>query len=135
RHLFEVVDGHGHSILFHFNMLRINSGALVYLAVVSFTAITFHAGKHSPFAVLELWFWAIYVFFSLTATKMQAYTLIAAPAVFVMTAYTYVSTNGRATYSRYKWLYHALAALLLILPVRHTIERNSFFAPRERAPE
>lgn len=135
KHLNDIVENHQHSVFYHFDMLRIIYGELVYLPIAIFTLHVFTARKQSKHLAIAVWFWAVYIFFSIAATKMQAYTVLAAPAIFIMTAYGFVHLTEYAQTVRYKYIVLAVAILLLALPVRYTIERVSFFAPKEREPQ
>lgn len=135
KHLNDIVENHQHSIFYHFNMLRIIYGEFVYLPIAIFTLHVFKAGEKSKHLAVAVWFWAVYIFFSFAATKMQAYTVLAAPAIFIMTAYGFVHLTEHAPTTWYKYVVLTVAILLLALPVRYTIERVSFFVPKECEPQ
>lgn len=134
RHITEYLDGHKHHILYHFDMLRIIYGELVYLPMAWFTckALKYRAPKH---LALCAWFWIVYLFFTIVATKMQAYTIITAPAIFIITAFAFTKLMAYRKRLKYPSLAAIVAILFIALPIRYTIERVSFFAPKERAPQ
>lgn len=134
RHITEYLDGHRHHILYHFDMLRIMYGELVYLPLIWFTYRTVK-NRHAKYLAVAIWFWGVYLFFTIVATKMRAYTVIAAPAIFMITACFYTMLREAGKEKRYRFALHALAFLLLALPARYTVERVSFFFPREREPQ
>lgn len=133
RHFTEQLDGHNTNLFFHFNELRMSYGELVYLPIIWFTWQALST-KEAKYLAPVVFFWIVYLFFSLAATRMKAYTIIAAPAIFMMTAYCYYALSERISGSKYR-LAMALGTFLLIaLPARYTIERVSFFHPEEREP-
>src|SRR6185295_19990429 len=81
-HIWFVLTDHNEPWYYHFDYLRMNFGELIYIPVIWFTVSTFRKKDAHGIAVL-LWFWVPYIFFSFCATKMQAYTLFAAPAIFI----------------------------------------------------
>lgn len=132
RHFSDVIENHDHNLFYHFDMLRIHHGELVYIPVIWFTWITLKKQGRKDLLAIAIWFWAIILFFSIAATKMQAYTLPAAPAVFIMIAYAYRRFIDFVSKTGYRFIGFAGALCLLILPARYTVERASFFAPKER---
>lgn len=117
EHFSRAVEGHDGSVLFYINELRIAYGELVYLPVAVFI-YKLVKERQRAFIVLGGWWLIVFGFYSVAATKMAAYTLIAAPATIIMTAWGY------------DWLWQqrnklvgVVALGLLVLPVRYTIER------------
>lgn len=99
-------------------------GELVYLPVLWFTYQSVKNLHNLKMLSLVIWLWGVYLFFSFAATKMQAYTIIAAPALFIITAHAYESFKGYAEqYIKYKWLLLALAYGFILLPIHYSIER------------
>ena len=86
-------------------------------------------------AILTVWIFIPFVFFTLSATKMQGYLLFTAPALFISTALFWDYLYRLRRSFRYKWLVNTLLFLLLVLPVRYTFERLKVFEEREKYPE
>jgi 4-amino-4-deoxy-L-arabinose transferase len=109
-------------------------GELIYLAVIWITWRGVRRRRAVYYALLA-WFWIPYLFFSVAATKMQAYTLIAAPAVFVMNALALVHLQQSIKQKKkYQYILIPVWIALIALPVRYTIERLKPFAVTDRNP-
>ncbi|MEN0006658.1 MAG: glycosyltransferase family 39 protein, partial [Bacteroidota bacterium] len=136
-HLFEALEGHAHPWWFHFDRLRINYGELVYLPILWFTWQTINDARKGVFSQLPLlvWFWLPYLIFSVAATKMQAYTLIAAPAIFIVTAQFWYVLRKQLPTSRYPWIIRLCLIALIVLPVRFCIERVKPLQNHRTPPE
>ncbi len=133
-HFNEVLAGQGGGPFYHFNMLRMNYGELVYIPVICFTYKAI-AKRNLYDVAVAIWFWVPYLFFSFSATKMQAYTLFAAPAVFIMVAkcfYDFKEWAGNS--AKYKWVFLTLAYGFVLLPIRYTIERIKPFTTMDTNP-
>lgn len=132
KHMFETIENHKHSFFYHFDMLRIHHGELIYIPLLWFTWISLFKRGRRDLVAIAVWFWVIFIFFSIAATKMQAYTLPAAPAVFIIIAYCFNSLWSYSRQNRYKVLVRIFSVAIILLPARYTVERASFFAPKER---
>ena len=138
RHLFEALEQHGEPWYYHFNKIRIIFGELIYLPLLWFTYKKNQQllkGRLNGLSLLA-WIWVPIIFFSFAATKMQAYTIFSAPAFFILTAlfFLYFSIyNERFFFPKY--ISNLILALLILLPVRYSIERVKPFTIRERRPE
>ena len=118
-HFFVPLEGHGGSILFHFDNLRICYGELIYLPVLWFLIKAIKYTRRNDLAIAAL-FAISYIFYSLAATKMPCYTLFAAPAIFIITAEAFYAFQHAEFMPR---LMKVVAIFLLILPLRYAIER------------
>lgn len=66
---------------------------------------------------------------------MQAYILFTSPALFIIAAaFWYMLADYRKTHKP-KWLFSLLMILLIVLPIRYTIERVKPFTQRDRNPQ
>jgi 4-amino-4-deoxy-L-arabinose transferase len=133
RHFTEVLSNQGGSFFYHFDSLRISYGELVYLPVLWFTYKALK-GREAPGLAVLCWFWLPYLFFSFCATKMAAYTIFAAPAVFIITAQAYTWFRDRLQFKP-TYLRLAIAYSFILLPVRYTLERAKLLQPVERNPD
>lgn len=120
RHFFIAVEGHTGGWFYYFDKLHINYGDLVFLPVGWFSYKTIRYRNPRDWIVF-VWFWVPFIFFSIAATKMPAFTLIAVPAILFMTAECFIYFNSKS--STYNWFVKLVAWLLLLLPARYTLER------------
>jgi len=125
RHFSEVLEGHAGSAFFHLARIPRFFGETcpVALAAFFYRRRAFGSGGRT----LMLWFVAPYALFSLAATKMDAYPLVAMPAVEVMIAAALVTTwqfaVAEAPGIRLRSLMMILCSTLVLLPLRFTAER------------
>lgn len=134
-HLNSALEGHEGNIFYYFDHLRMKYGELVYLPVLWFTWRGVKSKRAQDYAVL-LWFWTTYLFFSFAATKMEAYTIIAAPAVFMITAVAFVTLEQEIKANKkYRYLLAMACVALIALPIRYSIERIKPFTTLDRNPD
>lgn len=135
RHITEVVEGHGGPLYYHFNNMRIQFGELIYLPLLWF--LWKSVKKRNNFIRLSLTIWILipYLFFSFVKTKMQGYTIFAAPAIFIITSYFWYFIFRFRHRFRYKWVTFIVLFFLVALPIRYSIERIKPFEFRERNPQ
>ncbi len=134
RHLFESLERNREPLLFYFDHLRIKYGELIYAPVIWFVWRAFRHGNPADRAVL-VWFSVPYLFFTFSATKMEAYTIISAPAVFIITSLSFFRF-GEIVGQLGGWKKYAAMAFwlgLIVLPLRYTVERIKPFNIMERA--
>jgi 4-amino-4-deoxy-L-arabinose transferase len=129
-HLTEGVEGHAHPFYYHFDKMRMIYGELIYLPMLwlSWQLAKQVKPLNFKFLVLIVWIFIPYFFFSFAATKMQAYTLFTAPAIFMVTALFYYYLQAGKVQFKYPWLATLIGILLWVLPVRYGIERVKPFA-------
>lgn len=84
RHITEVLGGHSGPFYYHFRKMKDTFGTFVYIPVVWFLAATVRNLKDERLAAIAVWFLIPYLFFTCVKTKMPAYTLFAAPSVFII---------------------------------------------------
>lgn len=134
RHLSEALEDHDHPFYYHFSRIRIQYGELIYLPLSWFFYKTFKNIRNLPRLIFSLWILIPLVIFSFAQTKMPAYTLISAPAIFIVTAVFWEYLYRYRRQFKSPILLYALLILLLALPVRYTLERVKPFHQRERNP-
>ncbi|PHR28008.1 MAG: hypothetical protein COA38_12745 [Fluviicola sp.] len=123
KHVFEVLDVQAQPWYYHFTMLRINYGELIYLPLLWFVYKTIKKRTNWKYWGLFIWIAIPYLFFAIVQTKMQGYTLFAAPAVFVVLGlFIHYLIRFRKSF-KYKWVPILGLILLIGLPIRFTIER------------
>lgn len=131
KHIFEALEGHIHPWYFHLDRMRISYGELVYLPI-GWVGLQLYRSKDLSYLMLLVWIVVPYAFFTLVATKMKAYTLFVAPALFIATALLFVYLYENRNQFRFRWLVNTILILLIALPVRYSVERIKPF--KERAP-
>ena len=136
RHITEVLNGRGGPFYYHFDKMRIIYGELIYLPLLWFLFINLKKRNNLTFATINLWLWVPFIFFSFVQTKMQAYTLLSAPALLIITAYFWhwLKLNYKA-FRVPVWTSKILLLLLLALPIRYSIERLKVFQNRPTTTE
>ncbi len=133
-HFTEVLSERSGSFFFHFDKLRINYGELVYLPLIWL----FYYGikkKDLKIAALIIWIFVPVLFFSFAKTKMQGYTIFVAPAVFITISLFWRHLNIIKRRTKYIWLTNTILALLILLPIRYSVERIKPFSDKERSPQ
>ncbi|MEI6900592.1 MAG: glycosyltransferase family 39 protein, partial [Bacteroidota bacterium] len=133
-HLIQVIEGREGPFYYHLDHLRIQYGELIYIPLVWFFCKLFKKRRNRARLLLVTWIILPLVFFSLVTTKMQAYTLFTAPAIFIITALFCVYLDRYLSRFKYKWMIALLVILLIGLPIRYSIERIKPFSVQERNP-
>ena len=134
RHMFEPLDGHDGTIFYQLAMMPRIFGELVYLPVGYFFYTLYKKRMRKGMYALALWFIVPYLFFSFVATKMPGYVMMSAPPILMMIAWTFWDAADRLGKLKYRKTAIVALALLIILPVRYTIERVKPFSAEERNP-
>ena len=135
KHLYEVVEGHSSSIFYFLNRIRINYGEYIYLPLVWFAWKTLKDIKNKKRLAVLIWFFIPFLFFSMVKTKMQAYLLFTAPALFFMTAEFFFAVADHKKEHQLKWVFTLILALIILLPIRYSIEKIRPFESRDRNPQ
>ena len=136
KHLYESVENHSGSFFYFFNKLRINYGELIYLPLIWFGREIYLNPKNYKNWAICLWITLPLVFFSFVSTKMPGYIAFIAPALFIVTA-AFFDFLLKVEFKRnfFKLFRTLLAASLIILPIRYSIERIKPFSRTDRNPE
>jgi 4-amino-4-deoxy-L-arabinose transferase-like glycosyltransferase len=134
KHVSEVLDQRSGPFYYHINKVRMLYGELIYLPLVWFLWKTAKNLSNKKNLIISVWFIVPYVFFSFTKTKMQAYTLFTAPAIFIITGLFWHYLYQYRNRFRARWIIVTVLILLLVLPVRYSIERIKPFMNMERNP-
>ena len=134
RHLIEPLDGHKGTVFFYLALMPRVFGELIYIPVIMF----FHAlaRKRLPpqSTVLGIWFIVPYLFFSFVATKMPGYVMISAPALFIILSWAFWTVKSSLDTDFFRKTRILFLALLLLLPVRYSLERIKAFQNIDRNP-
>ncbi|MGI9538018.1 MAG: ArnT family glycosyltransferase [Desulfocapsaceae bacterium] len=135
HHLFQGVEGHAGSLFYYLNRIRINYGEYIYLPLAWFLWKSVQEASNKKRWAVLIWFWLPFLFFSIAKTKMQAYLLFTAPALFYMTAEFFYFIAGLRGRYRFKLVFNIILALILLLPIRYCVERLTVFEFMDRNPQ
>ena len=127
-HIFENLDGQAAPFHYHINHMRIIFGEFIYFPLLWFIYKTFRSKWNYKYLAILTWLIIPYIFFSFVATKMQAYILFAAPALFLLSALFWRMLNIHQTRFKYKIIPLVLILGLIFLPIRYSIERIKPFS-------
>ncbi|MEQ8705426.1 MAG: glycosyltransferase family 39 protein [Phaeodactylibacter sp.] len=123
-HLFEGLEGHDQSWYFHLNNIRMLFGEFIYLPLVWWAWVALRKRTDASRWALLVWIAIPLGFFSFAATKMPAYILISAPAIFLITALAWQHFKiYQYRFGRWRRLVQVFIMGLLLLPVRYSFER------------
>jgi 4-amino-4-deoxy-L-arabinose transferase len=134
-HFTKIIEGRSGSVFFFIDRIRINYGELIYLPLLWFLwKVVKRPGNFKQLA-LFIWFLVPLIIFSFAKTKMQAYLLFTAPALFIITSAFFFELLTYKLTHKPKWLYNLIAVLFIVLPIRYGIERMKPFEKRDRNPQ
>jgi len=133
-HLTQVIEGQTGPFYYYLNKIRINYGELVYLPLIWFLWKTIQERLNLRRLAITVWLIIPLLFFSVAKSKMQAFILFTSPAIFFMIAEFWFALADYQKNHRYKWLSRLVLILLIVLPLRYTIERVKPFSTSEREP-
>jgi 4-amino-4-deoxy-L-arabinose transferase len=108
-------------------------GELVYLPV-AWLAIAAFQRRSPPLQLLLLWIAIPYAVFSLAVTKMPAYVMIAAPAVFLAEAWFWWELRDRTPEATGRVWRGGLLLVLAVLPARYLLRPGGPFTLDHRRP-
>lgn len=134
RHIFEVLGTHAHPYYYFLERMRINYGELIYLPLLWFLWKLLKNPSEGKRWALAVWFLIPLAFFTWAKTKLQAYTLFTAPALFLITAEFFFVLRDYPHKQPWKWVAYGVLVLLIALPVRYTFERVKPLAERDGNP-
>ncbi|HMG14270.1 MAG TPA: glycosyltransferase family 39 protein [Saprospiraceae bacterium] len=135
RHITEVLDEQGGPFYYFLDRIRINYGELIYLPLAWFLWKVIKNPGDLKRLSLAIWFVIPVLFFSLAKTKMQSYILFVSPALFMMTAEFWIMLSVYRLTHNPRWLYNIILVLLIVLPIRYSIERTKPFDKTDRSPQ
>lgn len=139
QHITQGVEGHLEPWYYHLNKWRLIFGELIYLPLAWLlwkTVKRYTYQAKTKLLSLCVWIFIPLLFFSLVKTKMQAYTLFVAPAIFILSALFFrLLSLSRPSYSSpIRGLSIIVSILLIVLPIRYALERLKPFENRDRNP-
>ena len=138
QHITQGVEGHLEPWYYHLNKWRLIFGELIYLPLLWLfwkSIKSFTKGKFKLLS-LSIWIFIPLFFFSIVKTKMQAYTLFVAPAIFILIAlfFRYLRLSLASCPKAVRNFSSVIAILLIVLPIRYSLERLKPFENRDRNP-
>ncbi len=124
RHIFEELEGQGNHFFYHFDVMRIVYGELIYIPIVWYI-VRLVKEKVDRWTRVGILAWGLipFFFFTFVATKMQAYTLFAAPALLIITGEFLVVILDRFKSTKYRLASVVLVVIMIALPIRFSVER------------
>lgn len=134
KHITEALEDNTGPFYYFLDKIRTNYGDLIYLPLGWFLWKSFSDIKNTKRLALSIWVVIPILFFSFAKTKMQAYILFVAPALFIMTAEFFFTLNDYQKKINNKWLIPIVLFLLIVLPARYTVERIKPFSKENRNP-
>ena len=121
QHLYEAVEGHSGEWWWHLDEARIVWNELIYIIFLWFLFYFFKNRSDKKLWALLIWIMLPYVFFSAVATKMWAYILFTAPAIFIVEASFLVHIKHVET--RFTHLKNIVFYVVVLLAIRYSYER------------
>lgn len=125
QHLSVVFEGHDGSFWWHWaNMFRVWN-ELFFLAFFWFLYKTYKESSETKWWALLCWILVPYLIFSVAATKMIAYPLFTAPAIFTVLAmfWWYLSEYPLPV----RWISKLITVAIIVMAVRYGYERMWLF--------
>jgi len=138
RHFVETLEGHGHPPWYYAKRLARTGGWTSVAAVAWFIGVIGCGKYRRGWPAVLAWIVLPFGVFSLAATKMPAYTAVAAPAVFVVVAAFWWKLRdvqrGISSRPLLRWSVITLLALTLLLPGIYAVERLKLHGRYDRDP-
>jgi 4-amino-4-deoxy-L-arabinose transferase-like glycosyltransferase len=133
-HATEAVEAREAGPFFYIAAMPKFFGELVYIPIVGAVVVAFRRPMLAPLRVLLLWIAIPYAVFSAAATKMPAYIMIAAPAVFLVEAWFWWELACAPALLRRRGLRIALLIAFGVLPIRYLMRPGGPFTIVDRHP-
>lgn len=133
-HLLEPLEGHGGTGWYQVAMMPRIFGELIYIPLGLYIYSVWKEKDVSRGAVLLTWIALPYIFFSFVATKMPGYIMFCAPAVFIILAEMIQRFFALRKTVQYKFFVWIIILLLVMLPIRYSMERIRPFRNIDRNP-
>ncbi|MBL1179745.1 MAG: phospholipid carrier-dependent glycosyltransferase [Bacteroidetes bacterium] len=133
-----IVQNHSGPWWYYIEQIRIIFGELIYIPLIWLVYIIFHNKKITLQSVLLLlWIIIPLIVFSLSSTKRFTYILISSPAFFILTSFFFfclVKELKKIENRIYKALILITLFLVLVLPIRYSVERLKPFSKDHTLP-
>ena len=135
--IYEAEGGHQGTVFYYLDEIRMLFGELIYLPLIWMTYRNLRR-KKKPEAqrMLLIWIWIPLLLLSMADMKRHTYILVSAPAFFLLIAFFFRFFSMYAyRFSGKKWLLRLLMLLLILLPIRYSVERLKPFKQRWERPQ
>lgn len=122
-HFFQVIEGHGGNLWYHFDRIKDIYGNLSYWIIpISFIFLCFDKKNANKNILFSLWIAVLFVFifFSIAKTKMQAFTMIVSPILVIFISYSIfniVKLVQKYIKYRFSFFFHKLTLFVLFAVV------------------
>lgn len=134
RHLTESLGHEQRAWWYFIDQIRINYHDLIYLPLIWFGYKTVKRKDRQKSIALMVFLFLPIVFFSFAATKMKGYILFTSPILFVVTAmFIHYLITFKQKLKVNNGVINLLLVLLMLVPVRYSIERVKPFQKRENS--
>jgi 4-amino-4-deoxy-L-arabinose transferase-like glycosyltransferase len=135
RHITEALDTHSGPVTYHVSVLVRSYGELILLPLLWLAVQSFRKVRDRKRLFILAWIVIPLVFYSAIKTKMQAYTVFAAPALFLLTSLFFYYLQRLPKKPGLRVITTACLVLLVGLPVRYSLDRLRVFRPEDRSPQ
>ena len=123
KHFSHALEGHAEAWWYFIDNARIRWNELIYLIFIYFIYKTYKERFQAKYVFILIWVSVPYILFSFAKTKMPAYIVISAPAIFCIMAIFCIDFWNNFTKSKYKVYYRFLPICVFVLCIRYCIER------------
>ena len=131
-HLIRPLESHDAGALSYLLDMPEFFGELVWIPIVAGVAA---ASRHRRARVPAVWVVVTYVVFSAAPTRISAFVMIAAPAIFLLSAHYWYALRDRTFTGVRRVAVAIILVALLLLPARYLLEPASVFERRDRSPQ
>lgn len=129
----EAIQGHDGKWWYYLDQVRITFGELIYLPMFWFLVVFFKKYKKQNIRVLGVWLLLPILVYSMMGTKRQTYLVENAASIFILSALFIHFLSFYKNKTRFSpKIIQLLLILLIVLPIRYTIERVKPFDNKER---
>lgn len=129
------IEGHNAPFWYYLNYVEIIFGEIVYIPLIFAIYFIFKEKNDWDLKLLSVWWIVPVIIFSFAETKRHTYLMISAPALFIITSWYWFYLKNVVMAKKYNWVKYLILTLLIILPVRLTIERLQPFNIKEMNPQ
>lgn len=123
RHITEALEGHSGPFYYHFEKMMDHFGTFIYIPVVWFLAMTVRNFKDERLMAIAVWFLIPYLFFICVKTRMPAYTLFAAPSLFIMLGLFIDHALKKIATLNNRWMIATFLILMFLIPALHSLKK------------
>ncbi|MBI2722238.1 MAG: glycosyltransferase family 39 protein [Bacteroidetes bacterium] len=117
------LENHKGPIYYYLVQIRILFGEVIYIPLVISAFFICRKKVRWELILITAWWLIPMIVFSLAATKRQTYLLICSPAFFLVISYIFFYLKYIRFKFKYKIFINVILVLLIVLPIRYSIER------------